>query len=58
MADADASKPREHEPEPKNLAPKEKVALDPPKDDPMTVAELAKCDGKGNRVPYVGFCFF
>lgn len=28
------------------FAPKEPVELDPPKDDPITKEELAKCDGK------------
>ena len=35
-----------HVPEPKNFEPKEPVQLNPPKDDPITVAELAKCNGK------------
>jgi hypothetical protein len=35
-----------HEPEPKNFEPKTPVKLDPPKDDPISVEELAKCDGK------------
>jgi hypothetical protein len=35
----------EHEPEPKNFAPKVPVQLDPPKDDPITMEELSKCDG-------------
>jgi cytochrome b involved in lipid metabolism len=35
----------EHEPEPKRFEPKVPVQLDPPKDDPITVEELSKCDG-------------
>lgn len=35
----------EHEPEPKNFSPKIPVQLDPPKDDPISQEELAKCDG-------------
>lgn len=42
MADTE----REHEPEPKNFAPKKPVELAEPKDDPITYEELAKCDGK------------
>ncbi|GMG31703.1 unnamed protein product [Ambrosiozyma monospora] len=30
----------------KKFMPKKPVQLDPPKDDPITMAELAKCDGK------------
>lgn len=36
----------EHEPEPKRFEPKVPVQLDPPKDDPISQEELAKCDGK------------
>lgn len=36
----------EHEPEPKRFSPKVPVQLDPPKDDPISQEELAKCDGK------------
>jgi hypothetical protein len=36
----------EHEPEPKRFEPKVPVQLDPPKDDPISVEELAKCDGE------------
>lgn len=32
--------------EPKNFTPKNPPNLDPPKDDPISVEELAKCDGK------------
>ncbi len=35
-----------HVEEPKNFAPKAPVQLDPPKDDPITVEELAKCNGE------------
>lgn len=31
--------------EPKGFAPKNPVQLDPPKDDPISVEDLAKCDG-------------
>lgn len=33
--------------EPKSFEPKKPVQLDPPKDDPISVEELAKCDGRG-----------
>lgn len=36
----------EHEPEPKRFEPKVPVQLDPPKDDPISQEELARCDGK------------
>lgn len=35
----------EHEEEPKRFAPKVPVQLDPPKYDPISYEELAKCDG-------------
>jgi hypothetical protein len=35
----------DHEPEPKRFEPKVPVQLDPPKHDPITPEELAKCDG-------------
>lgn len=35
----------EQEGESKRFAPKVAVQLDPPKDDPISVEELAKCDG-------------
>jgi hypothetical protein len=35
----------DHEAEPKRFEPKTPVQLDPPKDDPITVEELSKCDG-------------
>jgi len=41
----------EREPEPKNFAPKVPVKLDPPKDDPITYEELAKCDGNDSSKP-------
>lgn len=34
-----------HVEEPKRFSPKEPVQLNPPKDDPITKEELAKCDG-------------
>ena len=34
-----------HVEEPRNFAPKNPPNLNPPKDDPITVAELAQCDG-------------
>jgi membrane-associated progesterone receptor component len=36
---------KNHAAEPRNFAPKVAVQLNPPKDDPITVEELAKCDG-------------
>lgn len=33
------------------FAPKTEVKLDPPKDDPISVEELAKCDGKTEGKP-------
>lgn len=44
----------EHEPEPKRFEPRVPVPLDPPKDDPISQEELAKCDG---RHPCLDFCF-
>lgn len=41
----------EHEPEPKRFEPKVPVQLDPPKDDPISQEELAKCDGKCSLGP-------
>lgn len=35
-----------HEEEPKRFAPKVPVQLDPPKYDPISYEELAKCDGR------------
>ena len=35
-----------HVEEPKNFEPKTPVTINPPKDDPITVEELAKYDGK------------
>ena len=35
-----------HEPEPKNFAPKDPPKLDPPRDDPISLEELARYDGK------------
>lgn len=37
---------RGHVEEPKNFTPKDPPKLNPPKDDPISVEELAKCDGK------------
>lgn len=34
-----------HEPEPKNFAPKDPPKLNPPKNDPISSADLAKYDG-------------
>ncbi|CAF9910631.1 MAG: hypothetical protein HETSPECPRED_010129 [Heterodermia speciosa] len=36
-----------HEPEPKNFAPKDPPKLDPPRDDPISLEELARYDGTG-----------
>ena len=35
-----------HAPEPKNFEPKEPVKLNPPKEDPISVTQLAECNGK------------
>ncbi|MCJ1444437.1 MAG: hypothetical protein MMC23_004939 [Stictis urceolatum] len=43
--------PEGHVEEPRNFAPKEPVKLDPPKDDPITVEELAKCNGTDPSKP-------
>jgi hypothetical protein len=42
---SDPTSPMQHESEPKSFAPKTPVELAPPKDDPITYEELAKCDG-------------
>jgi len=42
----------EHEPEPKRFSPKVPVQLDPPKDDPISQEELAKCDGNSTSAPW------
>lgn len=34
-----------HVQEPKKFAPKDPPQLNPPKDEPISVEELAKCDG-------------
>ena len=34
------------DPEPRNFAPKDPPKLDPPKDDSISTADLAKCDGR------------
>lgn len=34
-----------HVEEPKNFAPKDPPKLNPPNDDPITTADLAKCNG-------------
>ena len=34
-----------HVQEPKNFTPKDPPKLDPPKDEPISLGELAKCDG-------------
>ncbi|KAL9617726.1 MAG: hypothetical protein Q9160_007500 [Pyrenula sp. 1 TL-2023] len=44
MADAPTT-PSGHVAEPKNFEPKTPVQLNPPKHDPISVEELAKCDG-------------
>lgn len=41
----------DRESEPKNFAPKVPVQLDPPKDDPITIEELSKCDGSDPSRP-------
>ncbi|KAH8147856.1 uncharacterized protein LAJ45_07957 [Morchella importuna] len=38
-------------PEPKNFAPKQPVALAPPKEDPISVEHLAKCSGANPDYP-------
>lgn len=43
----------EHEEEPKRFAPKVPVQLDPPKYDPISYEELAKCDGMSCPSPSV-----
>jgi hypothetical protein len=49
---AEPTSPREHNAgAEKTFAPKHKVDLLPPKDDPITYEELAQCDGMGQR-PY------
>jgi len=40
-----------HAAEPKNFEPKKPVQLDPPKSDPISVEELAKCDGTDSSRP-------
>ncbi|KAI9827503.1 MAG: hypothetical protein M1832_004853 [Thelocarpon impressellum] len=40
-----------HVPEPRNFAPKTEVKLAPPKSDPISLDELAKCDGKNAAGP-------
>ncbi|PLB33330.1 cytochrome b5 [Aspergillus taichungensis] len=40
-----------HVEEPKRFSPKEPVQLNPPKDDPITKEELAKCDGTDSNRP-------
>lgn len=42
---SDPTSPMEYESEPKSFAPKTPVDLAPPKSDPITYEELAKCDG-------------
>ena len=34
-----------HVQEPKNFAPKDPPKLNPPKDDPISLGDLARCDG-------------
>ncbi|KAI9804250.1 MAG: hypothetical protein M1833_007057 [Piccolia ochrophora] len=38
-------------PEPRNFEPKHEVKLAPPKDDPFTLEQLAKCDGSNSNHP-------
>ena len=38
-----------HVEEPRNFNPKNPPSLDPPKNHPISVAELAKCDGAAYR---------
>ncbi|KAI9682562.1 MAG: hypothetical protein M1822_006860 [Bathelium mastoideum] len=46
---------RDHVAEPKNFEPKVPVQLDPPKSDPISLDQLAKCDGTHEGYPtYVG----
>lgn len=45
------------EPERKRFEPKQPVKLDPPKDDPITMEELSKCDGMDLYVCRVQFWF-
>jgi predicted heme/steroid binding protein len=47
----------DHEPEPKRFEPKNPVVLDPPKNDPITLEELSKCDGTWQRfyMTYISF---
>ena len=46
---------RDHVEEPKNFEPKKPVSLDPPKDDPISSEELAKCDGNDARCDKTAF---
>jgi hypothetical protein len=46
----------EHEPEPRRFEPKVPVQLDPPKDDPISVEDLAKCDGKEDSQLHELYC--
>jgi len=41
----------EEQPARKRFEPKEKVNLDPPKDDPISIEYLSKCDGKHEGYP-------
>lgn len=34
--------------------PKVPVQLNPPKDDPITMADISKCDGERNKCMYIG----
>ncbi|KAI9722334.1 MAG: hypothetical protein M1812_001806 [Candelaria pacifica] len=38
-------------PDPKNFEPKVAVSLDPPKNDPISVEQLSKCDGNSSSYP-------
>lgn len=48
----DQKRDENHVEEPKRFEPKKPVQLDPPKDDPITLDYLAKCDGAIHRVVF------
>lgn len=48
----DQKRDENHVEEPKRFEPKKPVQLDPPKDDPITVDYLAKCDGAIHRAVF------
>lgn len=47
----------DHGAETKRFAPKVAVQLDPPKDDPITMEELSKCDGMSDAAGRVEMRF-